>query len=65
VFELSATIDQLRTTQVTAVGLADRIDATSRKMNELQQRLETFSLSVCARYWIMNAVCSTGLTSVA
>jgi len=43
---LSATIDQLRTTQVTAVGLAD-IDATSRQMNELQQRLETFSLSVC------------------
>jgi len=64
VSELSATIDHLRTTQVTAVGLAD-IDATSWQMNELQQRLETFSSSVSARLDHLNTVCSKGLTSVA
>ena len=62
VSDMAATIDQLKTMKVSAAVTADS-DATSRQVNELQQKLELFSSSVCARLDHLNAVCSISLTA--
>ena len=64
VTDMAVAIDNMKMTQVNSVTLADS-DATSRQVIELQQRLEAFSSSVCARLDHLNAVCSNGLSAVA
>jgi len=63
VTDMAAAIDQLKTINVTSnIDLAG-IDATSRQVNELQQKLESFSSLVCARLDHLNAVCSSSLST--
>lgn len=58
VTNMVAAVEQLATNRTSAVGCAD-IDATSRLVAELQQKLETFSSSVGARLDHLNVVCSS------
>lgn len=64
VTEIVGVIEQLKTNHASVVGLANN-DTTSRQVNELQQKLEAFSSSVCARLDHLNAVCSSSLTAAA
>jgi hypothetical protein len=61
---MAAAIDQMKISQATGGGLTN-IDVTSRQVIELQQKLETFSSSVCARLDHLNAVCSNSLSAAA
>ena len=58
VTNMVAAIDQITMAHMNSAGLAGT-DVDSKQVNELQQKLETFSSSVCARLDHLNAVCSS------